>query len=934
MATNKRLQDLTDYKSVLPYASEIFGVYQPLIGWKSTRKINRIKDAVRNEKNRLLSLLGRNLISTAEIYFTKECAIDAVGLKPAGIDGPRLSSHDSIVLQQIQLGVKGLGKMPADAADWAQVINEEILTKILKTEVLKHYNQLSVENCRRIERVPQEAHESDQEFELRKARLVDDSQRDIRSGIEDEAVIAGVLKLLLGKKRIAELASIFFTNLDTNAEAAFDDVLAKAAMDFDNPYLTFDPKKGVKDVSLSPIGIVHLYRQYFFELDTFLGTPTVHVWLSPGSTVELVEISTRKTITEKTVEQALETIVKSEKSTTDQDEISEAVKQDNKDDLKLGATVTVNQSWCTGNASATASLNMDRTQQVARETAHKKMRQQTEKLSSEIRQNYKSTFRTTSEVTDTSSKRHIFTNTTNKLINYELRRKMRQVGVQVQDIGSYLCWETFVDEPGADLGLANLVHIAQPADLLPVPDMTKVEYPADRVLSFQANAEWTMTDGWIEGKDGFIELTAIEPPSAPEGFEVVKQGGIIPLVQVKVSGEEIWEYSTTFGSWDFGARFLPSGLLSIGVRAKGLAWDDRLNFVLGGALRYRATAAKKAEIDAANSAKLQAGEAATLENDRKTKEVFIKAVKERIEFAAGITRRTFEDLREEERLIVYRHLIASLMTSFQYEHADDRSRHVLAELLNSIFDIDKMLYFVAPEWWKPRKRANQLLNVSDLQSQLNESVVAWSDGRPRLDNYLITEKSAPAPLGSSLGWLLQLDGDNLRNAFLNAPWVKAVIPVRPGKEQAAMAWLKNVAVEDADGLDARYDASADELEQIRKGLNDHGFEVGADVTLRNALDFLCIEVAEKHAESISTKKFPDTEINDDNKVTSTPIEKVFEHGFYPLKGGFRVNPNDPNPDPNNKDRYFQVFDQWIEILPTDQVVPVEVGYDPKTGRQV
>ena len=48
------------------------------------------------------------------------------------------------------------------------------------------------------------------------------------------------------------------------------------------------------------------------------------------------------------------------------------------------------------------------------------------------------------------------------------------------------------------------------------------------------------------------------------------------------------------------------------------------------------------------------------------------------------------------------------------------------------------------------------------------------------DSYFITEDSEPARLGSSLGWLLQLDGDNMRNAFLNAPWVKAVIPIRPG----------------------------------------------------------------------------------------------------------------------------------------------------------
>ena len=31
---------------------------------------------------------------------------------------------------------------------------------------------------------------------------------------------------------------------------------------------------------------------------------------------------------------------------------------------------------------------------------------------------------------------------------------------------------------------------------------------------------------------------------------------------------------------------------------------------------------------------------------------------------------------------------------------------------------------------------------------------------------------------------------------------------------------------------------------------------------------------------------------------------------------------------------YEIFDQWLEVLPTDQVVPVEVSYDPKTGRQV
>ena len=60
-----------------------------------------------------------------------------------------------------------------------------------------------------------------------------------------------------------------------------------------------------------------------------------------------------------------------------------------------------------------------------------------------------------------------------------LRRKMRRVGVQLQDIGSRLCWQAFVDNPGEELGVAKLVHIAEPADLaqLGAPDL--LPYPPD-----------------------------------------------------------------------------------------------------------------------------------------------------------------------------------------------------------------------------------------------------------------------------------------------------------------------------------------------------------------------------------------------------------------------------------------------------------------------
>jgi hypothetical protein len=285
---------------------------------------------------------------------------------------------------------------------------------------------------------------------------------------------------------------------------------------------------------------------------------------------------------------------------------------------------------------------------------------------------------------------------------------------------------------------------------------------------------------------------------------------------------------------------------------------------------------------------------------------------------------------------------------------DDRTRHVVAELIESIFDVDKMLYFVAPEWWRPRLRVyRQQLDeaplapmnavtavqgfakgvVKKLYSQnakastntLAPATVGWGGvDDPARDNYYITEDSEVARFGSSLGWLLQLDGDNMRNAFLNAPWVKAVIPIRPGKEAAAVNWLKGVegfnGIEDGDIYQTN---NPNEKDIDGNPLNGQ--------KMIDVIFDLAKKIQKKHADGIKNGKYPSQDeiadpelVDEDNVVTSTPIDRVYEHGFYPLQGGFRANVQ----------ANYEIFDQWLEILPTDQVVPVEVKYDPKTGRQI
>ena len=60
----------------------------------------------------------------------------------------------------------------------------------------------------------------------------------------------------------------------------------------------------------------------------------------------------------------------------------------------------------------------------------------------------------------------------------------------------------------------------------------------------------------------------------------------------------------------------------------------------------------------------------------------------------------------------------------------------------------------------------------------DDDVVRWG-GEKRPTTLADHLGPVPARLGGVLGWLLQLDGDNPRDAFLNAPWVKTVIPIQP-----------------------------------------------------------------------------------------------------------------------------------------------------------
>lgn len=126
------------------------------------------------------------------------------------------------------------------------------------------------------------------------------------------------------------------------------------------------------------------------------------------------------------------------------------------------------------------------------------------------------------------------------------------------------------------------------------------------------------------------------------------------------------------------------------------------------------------------------------------------------------------------------------------------------------------------------------------------------------------------------------------------------MPIRPGRELAALNWLSDRSIEGADGLDDLYQpASTGENPKILKRLQEYQW---SDPELRER--YRTLEPSEL-------------------TIRDVPPDMVYEKGFDPLDKGFKAE----------SEKGYQVFDQWIEVLPTDQVTAVEVRYDPRTANR-
>jgi hypothetical protein len=268
--------DLKPFNGILPYASELYGVYQPLLGWKSQRSISRFQSG--------FQFYRTDRLSKAFDQFK------AADIKWGSTDGPKHINVDPMVPAQfvpsgsalfgstLLQGVRNSLPKDYDVHVWDQ-LTPELITSILNESVKKKAIN-DFQTC------------FDQQASHPHTTAFDPAKycgNIMVQNLSQQCVIGGLLLELKNCQSFSDLKYIIYDSVNWINLCS----LVGPGI-FDNPLDTIDPHKDLDRVGLSPIGIVHLFREYFFEFDTFLGSPAGHVWLSPGGTVELVEVLARR----------------------------------------------------------------------------------------------------------------------------------------------------------------------------------------------------------------------------------------------------------------------------------------------------------------------------------------------------------------------------------------------------------------------------------------------------------------------------------------------------------------------------------------------------------------------------------------------------------------------------------------------------------------
>jgi hypothetical protein len=501
--------------------------------------------------------------------------------------------------------------------------------------------------------------------------------------------------------------------------------------------------------ALSPIGIAHFYRQLYFNAVEGYGPIEEAFTVAPKETLEVLYQSVKRQIHEEVLELGFEQVSESATEEKNVDEVSDKVSTMIQRDSSAAMSANASGSIGVWQVGASASASFDASSQRGREQASRRLKEVTTRAAERITKSTKVTTRDVTDLTTTTLTRRVLSNDGDAPVSFGLRRILRRVDVKVQDLGPRLVWQLYIRNPGAGLAQSRFVHF-RPATPVSVPELppgmpprpqggTDTGSTSSALLWDSSRSRYYVTMSIQVGADRAVTSVSIDNITDLEG------GGKDDLAPSPLNSEQ-WDsaFNATTGTYSVKIAVLPGDAASVSVNYT-FAWrpsDQVLN-------DWETLRQKK--VDELTE------EALNQQFEREKKLITAKS---------KIRHRPAADLRREERYEVLSRMVTHLFARGT-DGADPSPLEI--EYFHRFFEIDAMFTYTHPSWWRPRY-----------------APVATGFSRPA---YEITDESEPAPLGSSLGWMIQLDGDSRRSEFLNSPWVRVCVPMRPAREQEAVAWL-------------------------------------------------------------------------------------------------------------------------------------------------
>jgi hypothetical protein len=526
----------------------------------------------------------------------------------------------------------------------------------------------------------------------------------------------------------------------------FADAIQKSLIIEGTSLYAFFPIVTIRE-ALSPVGIAHYYRQLYFHAEEGVGPLEEAFTIAPNETLEVLYESLRRQVFEELIEQGSELVSESAIEERNLDELSD--KSASMVQRDTSASMSANASGSIGvysaGASATASFFISA--QLSREQATRQLKDVTKRASERITKSFTVRTRSLDEVTTTSVSRRTIQNTSTAPVSFGLRRVLRKVNVKVQELGPRLVWQLYLRNPGSGLARSRFVHFRE-AEPISVPDIPPGVRPRPK---------------------GGTDAGSTNSNLVPIGGEYYAKLRITTGPDRRITGVTVDSVTDLEGGGKDDRAPAPKN-----EAPRNMHWDAETNtfsaevaiergdsdaVAISYTYSYEPSPAVIAEWDAERKAAVKAIREELLTKQFEREKILITE-------RSKVRPRPANELRQEERYEAMNRMVSNL-----FGRGDDPSEPTPLEIeyFHRFFDIDGLFMYMHPSWWTPRFSAN-------------------SDGFPR-PAYEITADADPAPLGSSLGWLIQLDGDNRRNEFLNSPWYRVCLPIREGREREAIEWL-------------------------------------------------------------------------------------------------------------------------------------------------